>query len=298
MTETHTTRTVRSARRRLVAGGLLLGAFAPVVLAPGRASAAPEAELWEAWLPHDAGSRRTVDHAAFDALLARHLSVGADGIARFDYAAAKADRGPLDAYLERLSAVPVAALARPEQMAFWINLYNALTVAVILDHYPVASIRDIDISPGWFADGPWGKKLIAVAGRELSLDDIEHRILRPIWRDPRVHYAVNCASLGCPDLQDRAFRGASLEEQLAAAARRFVNHPRGASLDDGDLVVSSIYRWFRSDFGGDETGVISHLRQFADSGLAQALAGVSEIAGDRYDWNLNDAAVPASRRTE
>ena len=105
--------------------------------------------------------------------------------------------------------------SRDEQLAYWINLYNALTVKVILDHYPVKSILDIDISPGWFSIGPWGKKLVAVEGVEISLDDIEHRILRPIWRDPRIHYALNCAAVGCPNLLREAFTGATAEVLLA-----------------------------------------------------------------------------------
>ena len=102
-----------------------------------------------------------------------------------------------------LSGVAIGGYAPDEQRAFWINLYHALTVRVILSHYPVSGIREIDISPGLFARGPWDRKLIPVEGVELTLNDIEHRILRPIWRDPRVHYALNCASLGCPDLRRR-----------------------------------------------------------------------------------------------
>ncbi len=97
-----------------------------------------------------------------------------------------------------LAATSADRLRRAEQFPFWINLYNALTVKVVLDHYPVEIIRDIDISPGLFADGPWGKKLVTVEGEALSLDDIEHRILRPIWKDPRLHYVLNCAALGVP----------------------------------------------------------------------------------------------------
>ena len=280
-------------RRHLLAGLALAGGLAGG-LRP--AAAAPKAELWAVWQPHNAASTVQVDHTLWDTLLARHVRVGDDGIARVDYTRfAGESRAMLQRYLRDLAAVPVASLDRAEQMAFWINLYNALTVQVIVEHYPVSTIRDIDISPGWFADGPWGRKLIRIAGQELSLDDIEHRILRPIWRDPRIHYAVNCASLGCPNLQDRAFVAAMLDKQLERAARQFVNHPRAASLSQGRLTVSSIYRWFREDFGDSETGVISHLRQFADSGLSAALAGVSEIDDDRYDWQLNDLAVRSDR---
>jgi hypothetical protein len=175
-----------------------------------------------------------------------------------------------------------------------VNLYNALTVQVILDHYPVDSIRDVDISPGWFADGPWGKELIAVEGTALSLDDIEHRILRPIWQDPRIHYAVNCASIGCPDLQPEPFTADGLDAQLDAAARAYVNDPRGAEVTGDGLVVSKIYTWFQEDFGGTDIGVIRHLRQHADAELKAQLDGVDAIADSRYDWSLNDTARAGS----
>lgn len=254
--------------------------------------ASPAAEAWARWRAHDPASTRRVDHGAWNALLARHRSTGADAIARFDYAALAADAGDraaLGGYLAALSATPVSALARAEQMAFWINLYNALTIDVVIRHWPVDSIRDIRISPGWFAVGPWGRKLIAVDGAEISLDDIEHRILRPLWNDPRVHYAVNCASLGCPDLAAEAYTGAALEAQLDRAARGFVNHPRGARVDGGRLRVSSIYEWFKADFGGDDAGVIAHLRLCAGPDLARALTGVTRIAGHAYDWSINRA---------
>jgi hypothetical protein len=254
------------------------------------AVAAPKAEPWGRWEMHDALSRATIDHGVWGDLLQRRLVRGDDGINRVDYAAfTPDDEAVLDRYVQNLAALPISRYNRTEQMAYWINLYNALTVEVVLDHYPVDSIRGIDISPGLFSDGPWGKKLIEVEGEELSLDDIEHRILRPIWRDPRIHYAVNCASLGCPDLQIEPFRGAAIEQQLDTAARAYVNHPRGVLIEGDDLVVSSIYDWFMDDFGASERDVIQHLRSYAGAELQAALRGFTTIDEDRYDWDLNDA---------
>jgi hypothetical protein len=159
---------------------------------------------------------------------------------------------------------------------------------VVLDHYPVDSIKDIDISPGFFSSGPWDKKLVTIEGQGLSLNDIEHRILRPVWQDPRIHYGVNCASMGCPNLQRKAFTAQNTDGLLDKAAREYVNHPRGVSMEDGDLVVSSIYDWFQEDFGGSEAGVIEHLMQYAEPGLKQKLQGFDDIDDDRYDWSLND----------
>jgi hypothetical protein len=262
-----------------------------VVAGMHQAHAAPKAELWPRWQAHDPGATATIDHAAWDRFLKTYVVESPDGIARVAYGrVASADRQALTGYIDALSAAPVSRLARPEQAAYWINLYNALTVRVVLDHYPVKSIRDIKISPGLFSSGPWGKKLARVEGEMLSLDDIEHRILRPIWRDARVHYAVNCASLGCPNLAREAYTARTLERLLDKGARAYVNHPRAARVEDGRLFVSSIYSWFREDFGGGDAGVIAHLTQHAAPTLAQRLGGVARIASHDYDWALNDAS--------
>jgi hypothetical protein len=254
------------------------------------AAGAPSADLWSYWQVHDETSTRAVDHAAWGAFLDEYLVEGDDGINRMRYAAVTdADLEALDDYIRRLSSIEVTSLDRDAQFAFWVNLYNALTVDVILDHYPVDSIRDIDISPGWFSDGPWGKKLVTIEDRELSLDDIEHRILRPVWQDPRVHYAVNCAALGCPNLKAEPYTADRLEEQLNRQARTYINHSRGARFENGDLVVSSIYDWFREDFGGSEEGVLSHLMECAAPALREDLEEAGDIDGYEYDWALNDA---------
>jgi hypothetical protein len=250
--------------------------------------AAPSAELWSHWQPSAEIATLKMDHTPWQNYLQRRVKRGSDGIARVDYRATTAgEKRQIEAYLEQLQQTPVASLTGAQQRAFWINLYNAGTVAVILGHFPVTSIRDIDISPGLFADGPWGRKLFTIDGQKVSLDDIEHRILRPIWRDNRIHYALNCASLGCPDLQTSAFTTDNTERLLNDAAKGFINHPRAAHIVDGELVVSSIYKWFESDFGGSETGVIRHLTKYAGAALASELEGREEIDDYDYDWSLN-----------
>ncbi|MEQ9170223.1 MAG: DUF547 domain-containing protein [Rhodospirillales bacterium] len=262
-----------------------------VFLALPAASGGPKADLWARWQAHDPAATARLDHGAWGRFLARYLRIQPRGANRFDYARVTAgDKAGLAAYVAELEAVTVSGLNRAEQLAFWINLYNALTVKVVLDHWPVASIRDIDISPGLFSDGPWGRKLANVEGEALSLDDIEHRILRPIWKDPRIHYAVNCASIGCPDLAPKPFTGDAVDSMLSAAAQTYVNSPRGARIDgDGRLVVSKIYDWFMDDFGGTEAGVLAHLAQYAGPGLKPRLAGRTEIDAYAYDWRVNAA---------
>ena len=127
----------------------------------------------------------------------------------------------------------------------------------------------------------------AAGGREISLNDIEHRILRPIWKDPRIHYAVNCASLGCPNLSGTPFTAANKEELLDQAAADYVNHPRGVAFVKGRLRLSSIYDWYGVDFGSDETERLAHLQQYATRDLAEALMNYSGRIKYDYEWDLN-----------
>ena len=234
----------------------------------------------------------SIDHGMFAGFLERNLMTGSDGINRIVYGqVTPADASALDHYIENLAKLPISRYARAEQMAYWINLYNALTMQVVLDHYPVKSIRDIDISPGLFSDGPWGKKLLTIEGETVSLDDIEHQILRPIWKDPRIHYAVNCASIGCPNLQPIPFEAQMLDRQLDDAAVEFVNHSRAVDIREGRFETSSIYAWFEEDFGGDDRGVIAHLKAFARPNLAMKLEGLDALHDHDYDWRLNDATA-------
>lgn len=263
---------------------LILAASFPV-------SAAPAKELWPVFAGHNPASTETVDHAAWDAFLKTYVKDDPAGLNRVDYAGVtETDGASLDTYIETLAATAVTSLNKDEQRAYWINLYNALTVRVILDHYPVETIRDIDISPGLFSDGPWGKKLVTIEGHPVSLDDIEHRILRPVWNDPRIHYAVNCASVGCPDLIVEAYTAENADRLMTENAGAYINTPRGVKLEDGDIVVSKIYDWFQEDFGGSERGVIGHLLKYATGARRQALENAGGIGGYAYDWALNGAA--------
>ncbi len=270
-----------NATRRLGVALIALSLIAP-------AHAAPRAELWPRWQAHDPAATVTVNHQAWDTQLARHVHADSTGANRFDYAAVTPkDHAALKTYLQGMAAVPVSRLRRAEQLAYWINLYNALTVNLVLDHYPVASIRDIDIG-GLFDDGPWARDLVLVEGERIGLDDIEHRILRPIWADPRIHYALNCAAVGCPQLATRAYRAHTVDAMLDAGARAFINHPRGVSVNADGVTVSSLYVWYAEDFGGTEAAAIAHFRAYARPELAVRLAGARSFAGHRYDWRLND----------
>ncbi len=248
----------------------------PVLLAPNFNVAAQTA-------------RTSVDHAAWDRFLGTYLSQDAQGVNRVAYArVTEVDRQRLQSYLSRLAQTDVSALNRDQQLAFWINLYNAETVEVILENYPVASIRDI--TDRGFSFGPWDRVVTRVDGQDLSLNDIEHRIIRPVFNDPRIHYALNCAAVGCPNLMDRAWRAATLDQDLEAAERAYVNDARGVSVgSNGALTLSKIYIWFQEDFGASEAEVLARLQQVATPDLAQAIAARSRVSRYAYDWALNDA---------
>jgi len=256
------------------------------------AFAAPEAQPWPKWEAHDDASTATIDHGVWDRFLRDYAHPARDGIVRVAYARVdKATHEALAQDLARLSGLPISSYSRPEQLAYWIDLYNELTVKFVLDHYPLTGIKAASFMSGFLTATPWSRKLITVEHEELSLDDIEHRILRPGWHDPRIHYALNCASLGCPNLQPEAYTAQNTDALLERGAREYVNHPRGVRIENGKLVTSSIYVWYKADFGGTDAAVIAHLRRYATPDLAAALATMTTIASHHYDWSLNDEAT-------
>ena len=241
---------------------------------------------------HDPASTASIDHRAWDAVVSTYLKVDprGDGVNRFDYAAVSdEDRLRLKDYLRSLGNLDIEKYDQDEQIAFWMNLYNAAIVDLVLDNAPVDSIRDIS-GPGIGVRGPWLRPVATVLGRTLSFDDIEHRVLRAAFNDMGVsiHYGVNCASDGCPPLAPRAHTAENWRDNLTATARQFVNSRHGVRLDGDRLRTSKIYRsWFREDFGGSDESVIAHLVEYAAPGLARRLKERSTVSGDFYDWRLN-----------
>lgn len=225
-------------------------------------------------------------HQAWDDILGTYVVESDDGVNRFDYGALQAnteDSAKLDAYLESFENLDFDTLSEDEQFAAYSNIYNALTIQHIVGRYPTKSIRS-----GYIV-GPWKRVFTVVDGEKVSLDDLEHGILRVQFSDPRVHYAVNCASFGCPNLRTDAWFGATLDEELDDAARDYINNPRGVTVRrNGTLQVSTIYKWFREDFGGSNDGVIDHLLEHAEPELAEKIQAKRKITKHEYDWSLND----------
>lgn len=243
-------------------------------------------------------------HATWDALLKRHVVVVQNGVAsRADYAGFRADEGALQAYLKELSSVALAEYetwTRERKLAFLINAYNAFTVKLVLTRYPdLASIKDL----GSFLRSPWKQKFFVLLGAERSLDDVEHGLIRApgAFDEPRIHFAVNCASLGCPMLRAEAFVAERIEVQLDDGTRRFLaDRERNRFVPaSGVLEISKIFDWYREDFekkssrGGGSLPrfLASYADQLADGAAARALIREerAQVRFLDYDWKLNDA---------
>ena len=224
---------------------------------------------------------KTFDHSAFDALL--RARVTAEGLV--DYAAIAEDRAALDGYIARLADVRLAEHGKEEILALLINAYNALTLEWIVDNLPLASIRD--------TDDPWKAKRHTLAGQQVSLDFIEHSLLRvpELFDEPRIHFGVNCASLGCPPLRAEAYTGARVRTQLAEATRRALTMPRQLKVTGDTVAVNRIFDWFGEDFRRGDRTLVGFLGEYAPA----AAVAVLEERGDAaiefldYDWSLNAA---------
>lgn len=229
-----------------------------------------------------------VDYAAYDQFLGRYWTKDANGVARINYKAVGAtDQANLVSFIDALQQINPGNLARNDQLAYWINLYNAQTIRIVLDAYPVDSIRQIKDGP--LSIGPWNRKDVVINGTALSLNDIEHRIIRPTFAEPRIHYALNCAAVSCPNLAPQAWRGSGLDAALEAAERFYVADPRGISIGlDGHVTVSKIYIWFREDFGRNESEVLARLISKSPEPARSALRARGRIDGYDYDWSLNE----------
>ena len=220
-----------------------------------------------------------VDHGIYADLLKKYVING-----KVDYAGFKTEESSLDRYLKLLEAVDSKSLSRDEQFAFYANAYNAWTIKLILSRYPdVKSIKDL----GSLFKSPWKKEIVRLDGEVMTLDNIEHDILRPRFNDPRVHFAINCAAISCPPLSSIPYRGDILNDQLNDSTRSFLNNPDNYKLDGSDLYVSRIFKWFAEDFNDD---VLGFYLNYANGDLKQKLEAkrtTLRIKYLHYDWGLN-----------
>ncbi|AKI02431.1 Protein of unknown function, DUF547 [Hoeflea sp. IMCC20628] len=227
-----------------------------------------------------------VDHSRYDTLLKSYVRSDANAYNRVDYGGVKANLPVLRDYIAALESVDPVSLSRNEAHAYWINLYNAKTLEVVADAFPVKSIKKINLGgSGLFGSGPWKAKFITVNGTALSLDDIEHEIVRALFKDEMSHYGLNCASYSCPNLAARTYTGANVDALLRENAVAYVNHPRGVAVENDRITASKIYSWYAGDFGG-KGKLKPHWQSLANAQKAAEIQAAS-ISGYDYDWSIN-----------
>ena len=250
---------------------------------------APSSESQPFWDVRNEQSQRTIDHSSWQELLDNYLDDDHEsGVNRFDNESVSAPhKALLVSYLESLQAIDPRDLNSSEQLAYWINLYNSNTVYVVLQGVEEDNIDSIkDIWSNAITPGPWDIEGLTIAGQKISLNIIEHGILRPIWNDRRLHYALNCASIGCPSLLSTAFTADLVDELMDEAEEDFLGHSRAVSVDGGELVLSSLFDWYATDFAGSQEELLSYLQDYVDDDTFEGIESHTSVTY-AYDWNLN-----------
>lgn len=247
----------------------------------------------------DRGLAYDQEHETWNRVL-RDCLRSSDGgrISRMDYRCVETQPSDIERYISTLSRVTKAeyeAWKVNDQLAFLLNTYNAFTVKLVVDHYPVKSIKDI----GSFFSSPWKKTWVPLLGKTLSLDEIEHGIIRKNFREPRIHFAVNCASVGCPPLRAEAYEGSRLDEQLAEQRQFFLTNERENRFypDKKELVLSKIFSWYGDDFGseGDKSLIAYAAKSIPALQKALDRGQKVEIRYGDYDWSLNDSVTKSKK---
>jgi hypothetical protein len=231
--------------------------------------------------------KKTSRDSDWDLILQRYIiKKNPDGVNLFNYAALSKsvdDLELLNNYLTSLEGMDPNLMLKNDAIAYYANLYNAVTVKLVTQNYKIKSIRKL----GPLNSGPWKRKIIKLNTELVSLDDIEHKILRSKYKSPYIHYMLNCASMSCPNLQVTPWKGDSLEVDQLAAATEYINSSRAVTLKKNALQLSSIYKWFKEDFE-NEGGVLDHILKHANKDLKNAIEKGVKIKSYNYDWTLND----------
>jgi len=235
------------------------------------------------WQVANEDNTAMINHSVWQGVLDDFLVTDdPSGVNLVDYEALVDEPELLNDYIEAMTSLDPREYNRAEQFAYWVNVYNALTLDVIVRNYPTTSIRKIS------ALGPWDTDVATIAGQTVTLNDIEHRILRANWDEHRIHFAVNCASIGCPNVQPTAFTATNTEELLQTAAVEYLQHPRGLRASEDGLVLSSIFEWYKGDFGNTEQEVLATLSQYLSDEQRTKVTELSGKVSYDYDWGLND----------
>jgi len=213
-----------------------------------------------------------VSHTAWNSLLQKHVSASG----AVDYKGFQNEEAQLQSYLKQLADnAPADSWSDEEKLAYWINLYNAYTVDLILDHYPLKSIRDIS--------EPWDTPIAKVGDKTYSLNQVEHEIVRKRFNEPRIHFAVNCASQSCPELLNKAYTAENLDQLLEQQTKKFINNPKHNEISADQVRISSIFDWYKEDFVKNGT-VIDFLNTYSNTEIKEN----ASVGYKDYNWNLNE----------
>ena len=244
--------------------------------------ATPKAKTLPFWDDSEPSSGLTPDHSRWQNLLDKFLNAEhPSGIYRLDYDAfSDADEKALREYLAYLQQLDPRQLSKGRQKAYWLNLYNATMVLIVVVSQPSESIRTVDRKNLWVAER------FNIAGQKLSLDNIVHGILRPLFKDERIHFVLNRATLGSANISPLAYTGDNVEELMEQAARDFLQHPRAVDFSDDGLVLSRLFVWYKSDFGSNVTELKNYLKQYQSPELAEKIEASKRVSY-QYDWSLN-----------
>lgn len=273
-------------------GERILGAFAFVLIVMAyipAVHAAPKSELIEFWDDTESSSAMQINHGPWQEILSTYVDdTHSSGINRFDYAAVTPeDARKLKRYLAYLEKMEPRQLNKAESFAYWMNMFNAILVDRVVDTFQSGSNRAINrIIGGGVRNIGWAKDTVEVAMQEISLNDIEHGILRPIWKDPRVHFAMAACTLGGGNILKTAYNGENNEQLLEEARVKFMEHPRAVRVEGNRIVLNSVFDWYRDDFGSSKNAVLNYVRENTSDEVRQAMRGLSRVSYE-YDWDLN-----------
>lgn len=213
-----------------------------------------------------------VDHSLWNTLLKKNVS----NTGNVDYKGFIRDKAILETYLNTLAVkIPEATWSKNAKLAYWINVYNAFTVKLIIDNYPIKSIKDIS--------NPWGKKFFTLEGTSYSLEQVENDILRKM-NEPRIHFAINCASVSCPNLINQSYTSVAMEKQLTDASKKFINDASKNNISENEIKISEIFNWFSKDFKTTNTSVIDYLNKYA----VTKISNEAKVGFLDYNWSLNE----------
>ncbi len=233
-------------------------------------------------------STKIIDHKFWQLFISKYVVPPVEGLSLVKYARVTPnDHLLLKKYILTLANINIKNYNRNEQLAYWLNLYNALVIKLILEHYPIKTIQELNLSPGLFSSGPWNAKIVQISNFNLSLNDIKNKIIRAIWNDTRTLYALCNSSIGGPNISNQAYNSLQLSEQLNQASYNFINSPRGVQITQNKLLVSKLFEWYEEDFGGTKQDVIKHLKLFAKPHLKKKLELFKTINNYNYNWHLN-----------